>query len=196
MTTTKEKKFSPEEHMTDIKGKQYLPVAWRLVWFREEHPDWTIRTEIVENTDVYAVMRAIIANPDRVLATAHKKEDKVGFGDYMEKAETGAVGRALAMCGYGTQFAPELEEGTERIVDSPQEKKVVKEPVKEEAVARKERCQWKDKDGECSEVLTPAVAKFSQGKYGKFLCFKHQKHHLDVTEPIQELDGNLPGDFE
>ena len=40
------------------------------------------------------------------------------FADYLEKAETRAVGRALAMCGYGTQFAPELEE-RERIVDSP-----------------------------------------------------------------------------
>ena len=32
-------------------GKEYLPVASRLVWFREEHPDWAIVTE--------PVMRAI-----------------------------------------------------------------------------------------------------------------------------------------
>lgn len=119
------KKFNPEEYMTDIKGKKYLPVAWRLVWFREEHPDWTIATEIVENTNNYAIMKAKIISPDRVIATAHKKEDVQGFGDYMEKAETGAIGRALAMCGYGTQFAPELEEGTERIVDSPQAVKTI-----------------------------------------------------------------------
>ena len=42
-----------------------------------------------------------------------------GFPDYVEKAETGAIGRALGVLGYGTQFAPEFDEGTERIVDSP-----------------------------------------------------------------------------
>jgi hypothetical protein len=36
----------------------------------------------------------------------------------MEKAETGAIGRALALIGYGTQFAPEMDE-EDRIVDSP-----------------------------------------------------------------------------
>ena len=50
-----------------------------------------------------------------------KKETEVGFPDYIEKAETGAVGRALAMCGYGTLQAPEFDEG-ERIADAPIEK--------------------------------------------------------------------------
>jgi hypothetical protein len=41
----------------------------------------------------------------------------------MEKAETGAIGRALALIGYGTQFcADELDEG-DRIVDAPVAKK-------------------------------------------------------------------------
>ena len=39
----------------------------------------------------------------------------------MEKAETGSIGRALALLGYGTQFcADELDEG-DRIVDAPAE---------------------------------------------------------------------------
>jgi len=68
------------------------------------------------------VMKAIIKDTlERVIATAHKKETKIGFPDYIEKAETGAVGRALAMCGYGTLQAPEFDEG-ERIADSPVEK--------------------------------------------------------------------------
>jgi hypothetical protein len=51
-------------------------------------------------------------------------EDIKGFGDYLEKAETGAYGRALGALGYGTQFAPEFDEvvdGVEnpRIVDAP-----------------------------------------------------------------------------
>lgn len=41
-------KFDPNEHLVDLKGKKYLPVAWRLVWFRKEKPCWRINTELVE----------------------------------------------------------------------------------------------------------------------------------------------------
>lgn len=115
--------FRPEDHLTDIKGKDYLEVKWRLVWFRQDHPlesGWGIRTvgEIV--TDDRAVYRAQIVSPEgAIIAEGTKSETPTGFADYIEKAETGAIGRALAICGYGTQFCgAELEEG-ERIVDSP-----------------------------------------------------------------------------
>ena len=100
----------------------YLPVAARIAWFKREHPDWSILTESVQLADKAVVMKAVIKDAlERVIATAHKKETEIGFPDYIEKAETGAVGRALAMCGYGTLQAPEFDEG-ERIADSPVEK--------------------------------------------------------------------------
>ena len=116
---TKEK-FNPKEHMMNLKGKQYLQVMWRLVWFREEHPDWMIQTQLVEHHHgEYAVFKAELSEASgRVLATAYGSETVKDFRDYLEKAETKAVGRALAYLGYGTQFAPELDE-EERIVDSP-----------------------------------------------------------------------------
>lgn len=114
-------KFNPEDHFENIKGKKYLPVAWRLVWFREEHPDWSIETEIKDYpVEQRAVARAKISNEQgRVIATGHKTATpRQMIKDYVELAETGSIGRALAYCGYGTQFAPELEED-EQIVDSP-----------------------------------------------------------------------------
>jgi hypothetical protein len=104
--------------LLNLKGKEYLQVMHRLVWFREEKPDWGIQTRIVERTPEYALIQAIISNGQTVIATAHKREDAKHFPDFIEKAETGAVGRALAMIGYGTAFAPELDE-EDRIVDSP-----------------------------------------------------------------------------
>lgn len=103
-----------------LRGRDYLEVKYRLVWFREEHPDWSIETEMVNLTDTSAFVRASIKDDQgRVIATSHKFENKQGFPDFIEKAETGAIGRALALIGYGTQFcADELDEG-ERIVDSP-----------------------------------------------------------------------------
>lgn len=106
--------------LLNLRGKQYLEVKFRLVWFREDHPDWSIETELISVTDVSAYARATIRDETgRVIATSHKFESIQGFPDFIEKAETGAIGRALALIGYGTQFcADELDEG-KRIVDSP-----------------------------------------------------------------------------
>jgi hypothetical protein len=107
----------------NLKGKKYLEVKYRLVWFREEHPDWGITTDIHHLNDEQCVFRATITTAGgQIIAQATKSETLRGFSDYIEKAETGAIGRALALCGYGTQFEPELEEG-ERIVDAPIESK-------------------------------------------------------------------------
>lgn len=114
--------------LLNLKGKDYLQVAHRLLWFREEHPDGEIHTEYLQIGSDYAIAKATITLNGKPLATAHKKEDKQGFADYHEKAETGAIGRALALCGYGTQFAQELEE-EHRIVDAPQAKPLQSKPV-------------------------------------------------------------------
>lgn len=106
--------------LLNLNGKEYLQVAHRLVWFREEHPKWSIKTEFVDLGPDHAFARASIMDlKGTVLATSHKFEDRKGFFDFREKAETGAIGRCLALLGYGTQFAAdELDEG-DRIVDSP-----------------------------------------------------------------------------
>ena len=97
----------------------YLPVAPRIAWFRKDHPNWSIVTKAVQSANKAVVMKAIIKDSEgRIIATARKKETEIGFPDYIEKAETGAVGRALAMCGYGTLQAPEFDEG-QRLADAP-----------------------------------------------------------------------------
>jgi hypothetical protein len=101
----------------------YLPVAARIAWFRKDHPYWSIITEVEQLAEKAAVMKAIIKDSlGDIIATARKKETETGFPDYIEKAETGAIGRALAMCGYGTLQAPEFDE-QDRLADSPLEKK-------------------------------------------------------------------------
>jgi hypothetical protein len=120
--------FDPNDHLMKLSGKDYLPVAWRLVWFRDRFPEGHIKTEVIELTDQRAVFRAdvtaIVGGEIMGGATSHGSETPKDFRDYIEKAETKAIGRALAALGLGTQFAPELEEG-ERIVDSPVERKPV-----------------------------------------------------------------------
>jgi hypothetical protein len=123
----KERKFNPADHLIDIKGKDYLQVAWRLVWFREVHPDWSIETEPYrwEPSDKWVVFKATIKDDQgRTITTGYKTEAAANLApqmksEYFEKAETGAIGRALALAGFGTQFTGyELDE-FDRIVDSP-----------------------------------------------------------------------------
>lgn len=106
--------------LLNLKGKEYLEVKYRLVWFREEHPEWSIETEFLTVTENNAFAKAVVRDEHgRVIATSHKAESSHSFPDFMEKAETGAIGRALALIGFGTQFcADELDEG-DRIVDAP-----------------------------------------------------------------------------
>lgn len=102
-------------------GKFYLPAAYRIVWFRDECPDWGVETQITEGGQEagFATVKATVYNPDgRVIATGHKTETRQDFpAGWVEKAETGAVARALALVGFGTQFSPELDE--EGYADSP-----------------------------------------------------------------------------
>jgi len=102
-------------------GNLYLKAPYRILWFREEHPDWTIETEIVEGgyAENYCVVKATISNAEgRVVATGHKEEAKGKF-PFLSKAETGAIARALAVCGYGTQFGEIDDDGPNNVADSP-----------------------------------------------------------------------------
>jgi hypothetical protein len=112
--------FKPEEHFRKLKGQNYLEIKWRVVWFREEHPSGWIKTELLAHDPQggLAVFKAEAGYVDgdgrAVVATGHGDETRTDFGDFLTKAETKAIGRALALLGYGTQFAQELDEDLEK----------------------------------------------------------------------------------
>ena len=113
--------FEPARHLTRISGSDYLEVKWRLVWMRDRHPDAVIETQLVSHNDNTAVFRAAVSIPEGGSATGWGSESAGDFRDYLEKAETKAIGRALAALGFGTQFCPDFEFGAAagRVVDSP-----------------------------------------------------------------------------
>lgn len=171
-------KFSPQEHMMKLKGKDYLEVKWRLVWFREEHPNYGIITTAVEIDDKHALFCAAITDENgRQLSSGYGSESIKDFGDFIEKAETKAVGRALAMLGYGTQFAPELEEG-ERLADAPvQRTKPAEKPkAPTENMATREQIEW------LSENASENQCMYMTEKYGltlERLSFKQAEKFID-----------------
>lgn len=105
--------------LMNIKGKHYLQVAHRVQWFRADQPFGRIETQIISTNDNSTLAKAMIYDEkNNKISEAHKQENKQGFADHLEKAETGAIGRALGLAGYGTQFCPELDE-EQRLADSP-----------------------------------------------------------------------------
>lgn len=113
--------FEPARFLTRVNGSEYLEVKWRLVWMRDRHPDATIETELMSHEENTAVFRARVHIPGGGASTGWGSESAGDFRDYLEKAETKAIGRALAALGFGTQFCPDFEFGAAagRVVDAP-----------------------------------------------------------------------------
>ncbi len=126
-----EKAFDPTRYLRKLGKGDYLEVKWRLLWLRTEHPDAVIETELVhwEKDPPMAVFKAKVTIPGGGSATGWGQEELKDFGDYLEKAETKALGRALAALGYGTQFTEDFDfaEGDPaRVVDSPVDRSVTR----------------------------------------------------------------------
>lgn len=141
--------------LLDLKGKDYLQVAHRLVWFREDFPIGRIETDRLSEGEKHVTYRATISVPFNnefvKLANADKTVIIKSTLDY-EKCETAAIGRALALCGYGTQFAEDIEEG-EHLPDSPIESKKHHQPSQAQSLM--------DRGGEDAQSFhDPATAYF------------------------------------
>lgn len=107
------KTFDPRPYLRTISAdgwqSEYLDVRWRLAWLRTEQPNARITTEHVILDHDSAVFRAMVQIPDGGCATGYGSETRDDWDDFIEKAETKAIGRALAALGFGTQFAIDFE---------------------------------------------------------------------------------------
>ena len=125
----------PETSQWVTRYDDYLEVKWRLCWFRDRYPHGRIETEEVcveldrvvsvevsgktKTGTGYARFKARVEDGEGGVATGYGTENAAEFADFVERAETRSIGRALAGLGIGTQFVgAELGEG-EHIVDAP-----------------------------------------------------------------------------
>src|SRR3954454_13386670 len=116
--------FDPSPYIRQLRGRgggsEYLDVKWRLLWLRKEHPDAGILTELIQYDPQMAIFKATVTLPTGGMATGYGSETASDFPDFIEKAETKAIGRALNALGYGAQFgeAPrpdDLPQGRESV---------------------------------------------------------------------------------
>lgn len=97
------------EKAIDLKGKKYVLVSDRVLFFNDEYPKGYITTELLSQTaDKIVVIKATVipdvSTPDRKftgISQAIWGEGMVNKTSAIENAETSAVGRALAFMGIG-----------------------------------------------------------------------------------------------
>jgi len=86
-----------------LKGKDYVQVKDRVLAFNESYPNGSIQTTPIANEGTVWTFKATVfpdvSNPGRFF-TAHS-QDEVNGEKALEKLETVAVGRALALMGIG-----------------------------------------------------------------------------------------------
>lgn len=89
----------------DIKGKKYVLVSDRVLYFNETYPNWSISTQRIMTEDVgIEIIKATVipdcAKPERYFtwySQAKWWDWFINKTSALENAETSAVGRALAM---------------------------------------------------------------------------------------------------
>ncbi len=125
-STSRIAEFDPTPYLRKIggrgrSGEDYLDVKHRLLWLRTEHPDAQIVTEHIQIDGQSAIFKATVTIPGGGTASGHGSETAGDFPDYIEKAETKALGRALNALGYGAQFADseERREPQQRVTAAP-----------------------------------------------------------------------------
>jgi hypothetical protein len=104
-----EKPFDASRYLRKLNGKDYLDVRWRLLWLRSEHPEAAVLTELVKHESGLALFRARVSLREGGEATGWGSETASDVPEYIEAAETKALGRALAVLGYGTQFCDDFD---------------------------------------------------------------------------------------
>ena len=126
--------------ITDENGNTgyYLDVKWRKLWFRLANPLGAIRVNVLEQNQQYAVVEARIYlhhdDPDSAYISnaivRRSLDESDPFGrQFMETAETKAIGRALADAGFGIQF-PDRDPGADaELADSPFQIPDVTDPI-------------------------------------------------------------------
>jgi len=103
-----------EDGTVEIHGKVYKTVAKRIQEFRENFPDCSIITEVLEWGDVVRVKATINGRGHTPIATGHAEEIRGATNilktSAVETCETSAIGRALGVLGLGGTAIASAEE--------------------------------------------------------------------------------------
>jgi hypothetical protein len=129
--------FDPSKHLRTLRGRggnsDYLDVKYRIEWFRSACPQGSIKTwcdqldldrpaQKKDASPGFAMFKCRVRDGNGAESWGYGTETGEDFGDYIEKAETKAIGRALGGLGYGTAGVHEMTKAGQdepTVVDAP-----------------------------------------------------------------------------
>lgn len=165
---TPQQSFIHNFKTTNIKGKEYVEVNQRILYFRNNpiYSGWSLESEVVHLDDQSCVIRAIVKDKDgRVISVGFAQEDRTSSNinktSYVENCETSAWGRCLANLGIGIETS----------IASANEVSM--------AIAKQERQ---------SSVQSPTVADPTYQKAFEFLKANPTKENLDKITAKYEFN--------
>lgn len=193
--------FDPQKHLITLKGKQYLQTAHRILWFRDAHPTGQILTDVV-SLEPAVVKATILSGEGHVISTGYGSAQSgtkaVWSGREIEKAETAAVGRALAHAGFGTQFTD--DDDSDHLADSPSQKSSAPQWAPDAAPARKPTAPFPNKSELAQQIeeyldqhgIVPADAlkRLHLSNWGAFPNFEVARMKID--EKLLDAPASKP----
>ena len=92
--------MNAQPSVVEIHGTEYTLIAKRLRDFRNDHPNWSIETNLVCGGENVLIHTTIKDESGRVIATGYAEEERgstnINQTSSVENCETSSVGRALA----------------------------------------------------------------------------------------------------
>lgn len=172
-------RFNAAEYIrNDIKFRggtnEYLEARWAVAWFRHEWPHAEVHTEPLQvqlGQGGHAFFRATVTLIDadgvvRGRATGHGQELASDFaGDFVEKAETKALRRALNLLGFSKELAdPDL--ATEAEYVAPAEKAHYARPESRQMPTPKSQTAVAARPAASAPAAKPKTAESDWGALG------------------------------
>ena len=151
----------------DIKGKAYVEVNERLIYFRANYPDWSLTTEMLSCANGVCIFCAKVLNPEgKVVATGHAYEKEgstfINKTSYIENCETSAWGRALGNFGIGIDTAVASADEVKNAVAQQEAPQEAAEPM----MTTDQKTQLSDALIDAGLEITNANKKKLSKKYG------------------------------
>ena len=162
----------------DIKGKAYVQVNERIMYFREHYPTGNIITEIVSIADGVCIMKVLITVDNIVRATGHayEKEDSsfINKTSYIENCETSAVGRALGLFGIGIDVSIATAEEVTNAIENQKPTKATK-PTTDQMdklvkLAETKNISYEDLHKYCTTKFKIGFSNIKSDNYAKLLA--------------------------
>jgi len=176
-----------KEKAIDIKGKNYVLVSDRVIYFNETYLKGSIKTQLVSQPEAQMVVIKAIVIPDITIperyftgySQATWGDGNVNKTSALENCETSAVGRALAMMGIG-------------VIDSIASVDEMKKAGVSNAIYQSDEERMEFKDSNCTKCGAPIKISQAGKPYCSALCWKNPPQEKVVTYDEIPIPEDLP----